>query len=185
MVLHEAGSGLPRTGEVARYARSPGSGLGVWSPGKPRKGSTLVRAISRPARGNGAVAEPHARRQSTVLPRPRRRREWPSRSLAAMPPKRSVRATMSFCMVVSVYLRGATIHKDTAAARRRPSGALVSPPPAQILRAYASAGGGDAALFRRRKYAPLSCKVGNALFCVALSTHPRRVCRTRSWARVL
>ena len=35
---------------------------------------------------------------------------------------------------------------DTAAARRRPSGALVSPPsPAQILRVYASAGGGDAA----------------------------------------
>ena len=29
-------------------ARSPGSGLGVWSPGKPRRGSTLVRAVSRP-----------------------------------------------------------------------------------------------------------------------------------------
>ena len=42
--------------------------------------------------------------------------------------------------------RNVRIHKDTAAARRRPSGALVSPPsPAQILRAYASAGGGDAA----------------------------------------
>ena len=49
MVLHEAGSGLPGTGGVARLdARLPGSGLGVWSPGKPRKGSTLVRAISRP-----------------------------------------------------------------------------------------------------------------------------------------
>ena len=29
-------------------ARSPGSGLGVWSPGKLRKSSTLVRSVSRP-----------------------------------------------------------------------------------------------------------------------------------------
>jgi hypothetical protein len=43
--------------------------------------------------------------------------------------------------------RNVRIHKDTAAARRRPSGALTSltPSPAQILRVYASAGGGDAA----------------------------------------
>ena len=49
MILHEAGSGLPGTGEFAILdARSPGSGLGVWSPGKLRKSSTLVRAVSRP-----------------------------------------------------------------------------------------------------------------------------------------
>ena len=29
------------------WTRSPGSGLGVWSPGKLRKSSTLVRAVSR------------------------------------------------------------------------------------------------------------------------------------------